>query len=266
MQRLIRINAGRRHTLQPAFVLARANDRRGCSTRRSPKSWLKHPAVMNTKIRQWYDPSEKSPKQPIITGVVSSDLDSVVVDSPTSPESSATPAKTVIFPVMRSWLAETGSQRGLGWADPHAADGRDRARRRARLPRTRDPVDGTAARTAPRHLPAECSVTLGADAKFSLHAPDLEPESWRYGRLVLQARSSDNRRAEDFVSVAAFAEVTRRAGAMAPRLISLLAGTETPADVAAIRQSRGHWKSLRSCSNYCFRPRTCNATGSPRLI
>jgi len=41
----------------------------------------------------WYDPSEKSPRQPIITAaMVASDFDSLVVDVPTA--SSATPMKT----------------------------------------------------------------------------------------------------------------------------------------------------------------------------
>ena len=77
-------------------------------------------------------------------------------------------------------------------------------------------------------------TTLGADASFSLRAPGLEVQSWKGSRLVLQVRSTDDRRAEGFVSVAAFAEITRRAGAVAPRLLAILAGTETPADVAAI--------------------------------
>jgi hypothetical protein len=77
-------------------------------------------------------------------------------------------------------------------------------------------------------------TTLGPDATFSLKAPGLEVQSWKGGRLVLQVRSADDRRAEGFVSVAAFAEIIRRAGALASRLLAVLAGTETPADVAAI--------------------------------
>jgi hypothetical protein len=77
-------------------------------------------------------------------------------------------------------------------------------------------------------------TTLGPDATFSLKVPGLEVQLWKGGRLVLQVRSAADRRAEGFVSVAAFAEITRRAGALAPRLLAVLAGTETPADVAAI--------------------------------
>jgi hypothetical protein len=43
----------------------------------------------------WYDPSEKSPRQPIITAAKASDFDSLVVDRPTARDSSATPAKAV---------------------------------------------------------------------------------------------------------------------------------------------------------------------------
>ena len=77
-------------------------------------------------------------------------------------------------------------------------------------------------------------ATIGLGANFSLGAPGLEVQSWKSGRLVLQVRSADGRRAEGFISVAAFAEITRRAGPIAPRLLAVLAGTETPADVAAI--------------------------------
>ena len=77
-------------------------------------------------------------------------------------------------------------------------------------------------------------TTLGPNALFSFKAPGLEMQWWKGDRLVLQVQSADDRRSEGFISVAAFAEITRRAGAVAPRLFAILAGTETPADVAAI--------------------------------
>jgi hypothetical protein len=77
-------------------------------------------------------------------------------------------------------------------------------------------------------------ATLGQDASFDLKAPGLELQSWQGGRLVIQARSVEGQRAEGFVSVSSFAEITRRAGAVGPRLLAILAGTETPEDVAAI--------------------------------
>jgi hypothetical protein len=77
-------------------------------------------------------------------------------------------------------------------------------------------------------------TTLGPDGSFSISAPDLEKWSWRGGRLVIRVRQANGRQAEGFVSVASFAEITRRAGLLGRRLFALLAGTETPADVAAI--------------------------------
>lgn len=69
---------------------------------------------------------------------------------------------------------------------------------------------------------------------FSIDAPGLELAAWNSGRLVLRIEAADGRIAEGFISIAAAGIISRRAGAMVPRLLSLLAGTETPADVAAI--------------------------------
>lgn len=78
------------------------------------------------------------------------------------------------------------------------------------------------------------AVLVGPNAKFCFAAPGLEVQSWKGSRLVLQLRGDDGRRTEGFISVAAFAEITRRAGGLAQRLFAVIAGTETPADVAAI--------------------------------
>lgn len=78
------------------------------------------------------------------------------------------------------------------------------------------------------------TATLSADRRFEISAPALEDLSFFGGRLVIRALDSRGRVAEGFVSVASFAEVTRRAGIAARRLLALLAGTETPADVAVI--------------------------------
>jgi hypothetical protein len=75
---------------------------------------------------------------------------------------------------------------------------------------------------------------LAEDATFKLKAPGLELQSWQGARLVIQALGSGGQRAEGFVSITAFAEITRRAGPLANRLLAVLAGTETPEDVAAI--------------------------------
>src|SRR5260370_15050942 len=62
----------------------------------------------------------------------------------------------------------------------------------------------------------------------------LEEKSWVGGRLVIRVQDARGRQAEGFVSIASFSEITRRAGIVGRRLLALLAGTETPADVAAI--------------------------------
>lgn len=78
------------------------------------------------------------------------------------------------------------------------------------------------------------TTSLGEDEKFQISAPGLEAQAWRGGRLVLRVQAADGRAAEGFISVSAFSELCRRLGPAGSRLIPLLAGTETPADVAAI--------------------------------
>lgn len=77
------------------------------------------------------------------------------------------------------------------------------------------------------------TVQLDGEGRFSAHAPDLERQSWASGRVVLRITQKATI-AEGFVSVAAAAGIVRRAGALAPRLLAMLSGTETPDDVAAI--------------------------------
>jgi hypothetical protein len=77
------------------------------------------------------------------------------------------------------------------------------------------------------------TVALEASGSFEATAPNLEMQSWSGGRMVVRIEQGA-RAAEGFVSVAAAAEIIRRAGAMAPRLLAMLSGTETPEDVAAI--------------------------------
>jgi hypothetical protein len=76
-------------------------------------------------------------------------------------------------------------------------------------------------------------VNIADDSTFEASAPGLEMQSWGGGRLVLRIEQNANA-AEGFVSVAAAAKIIQRAGAMAPRLLAMLSGTETPEDVAAI--------------------------------
>jgi hypothetical protein len=76
-------------------------------------------------------------------------------------------------------------------------------------------------------------VTLGKDGSFDAPAFELEALSWSGGRLIVRIEQG-LRCAEGFLSVTAAAEIIRRAGVLASRLMAMLAGTETPADVAAI--------------------------------
>jgi hypothetical protein len=75
---------------------------------------------------------------------------------------------------------------------------------------------------------------LSAEGAFRIAAPALEERSWLGGRLVVRVKDQHGRLAEGFVSIASFADITRRAGAIGRRLFAVLAGTETPEDVAAI--------------------------------
>lgn len=78
------------------------------------------------------------------------------------------------------------------------------------------------------------NTDISADGAFRIEAPALEEQSWLGGRLVIRVTDKHRRAAEGFVSVASYADITRRAGAIGRRLFAVLAGTETPEDVAAI--------------------------------
>lgn len=79
------------------------------------------------------------------------------------------------------------------------------------------------------------STAMDANSGFRIEAPGLELESWAGGRLIVRIEQSNTGLvAEGFVSVSSFGELRRRAGPLAPRLLALISGTETPADVAAI--------------------------------
>ena len=77
-------------------------------------------------------------------------------------------------------------------------------------------------------------INVDENGMFQVHAPALEVESWKSGRLVIRVEDAVGRRSEGFVSIAAFAAIMRRAGAVFTRMLALLSATETPADVAAI--------------------------------
>lgn len=76
---------------------------------------------------------------------------------------------------------------------------------------------------------------LDSEGKFSIATFDLEKGAWRSGgRLVLRVVDAADRAAEGFVSLASFAEITRRGGAVTRRLLAVIFGTESPEDVSAI--------------------------------
>ena len=72
------------------------------------------------------------------------------------------------------------------------------------------------------------TTPLAPDSAFTITAPDLEPWAMRGGRLVIRVQDRRGRIAEGFVSVASFADITRRAGLVGRRLFALIAGNETP--------------------------------------
>lgn len=76
-------------------------------------------------------------------------------------------------------------------------------------------------------------VLLDQNGRFEASAAGLETRTWGAGRMVIRIEQGE-RAAEGFVSVVSAVEINRIAGSMAPRLLAMLAGTETPEDVAAI--------------------------------
>lgn len=84
----------------------------------------------------------------------------------------------------------------------------------------------------PREIAA---TTISAEGRFSVVARGIEMEGWEAKRLIIRVQSlQGNHTAEGFVFFPDVAEITRRAGAIAGRLLAILAGTEMPADVAAV--------------------------------
>ena len=77
-------------------------------------------------------------------------------------------------------------------------------------------------------------VVVEEGGRFSLVAREVEREAWTAHRLILQVKSRTGEVADGFVSFADFAEINRHLGSISSRLFALLAGTETPDDVAAV--------------------------------
>ena len=74
---------------------------------------------------------------------------------------------------------------------------------------------------------------VGSDGTFTILARDIEHEAWTAQRLILKVTSAGGVVASGFLSFAAFAEIKRRLGGASSGLLAVLAGTETPEDVAA---------------------------------
>lgn len=76
-------------------------------------------------------------------------------------------------------------------------------------------------------------VLAGVDGQFRIPAAEVELEALQTGRLVIRLEQ-DRHVWEGFLSITVTLELIRRTGSIASKLIAMLGGTETPADVAAI--------------------------------
>jgi len=137
-------------------------------------------------------------------------------------------AKPTVYPVVDTDEADDGEERtGILRA---VIEG-DRIAGQVIVPRLQGQAQLSVATTAGY---GELGIVSIDDAgKFEAAAPDLEMRSWGRGRMVLRIEQN-NHAVEGFVSIAAAAGIIQKAGAMAPRLLAMLSGTETPEDVAAI--------------------------------
>lgn len=87
--------------------------------------------------------------------------------------------------------------------------------------------------TSPRRADELGEVHVDETGQFRIKASGVELESVQSGRLILRLKQGPQVW-EGFLSVTIALELIRRTGAMATQLIAMLAGTDTPADVAAI--------------------------------
>ena len=81
--------------------------------------------------------------------------------------------------------------------------------------------------TGPKRL---ATTHLTPDGGFTVTAPGLEQWVMRSGRLVIRVKDQSGQTAEGFVTVASFADITRRAGVVGRQLFALISGNETPAE------------------------------------
>ncbi len=86
---------------------------------------------------------------------------------------------------------------------------------------------------SPRRADELGDVHVGERGQFRIKASGVELEAVQSGRLILRLKQGPQVW-EGFLSVTIALEMIRRTGAMATQLIAMLAGTDTPADVAVI--------------------------------
>lgn len=86
---------------------------------------------------------------------------------------------------------------------------------------------------SPRRADLLGEVHVDARGQFSIPAVGVEFEALQTGRLILRLEQ-DHHAWEGFLSITVTLELIRRTGSIASKLIAMLAGTETPGDVAAI--------------------------------
>lgn len=79
------------------------------------------------------------------------------------------------------------------------------------------------------------NVEVEADGSFSKRTERLDDRIWSRGRVVIRLQA-DDQIAKGFLMVTAVAQLVQRAGSDALTILSVLAGTETPKDVAAIME------------------------------
>ena len=76
-------------------------------------------------------------------------------------------------------------------------------------------------------------IKVDEDMAFAQRAEQLAERVWSRGRVAIRLKAGD-KVAEGFLMITAVAALMQRAGQAASRILSVLAGTETPEDVAAI--------------------------------
>jgi hypothetical protein len=95
-------------------------------------------------------------------------------------------------------------------------------------------------------------IQIDSDGRFDFPAGGVEQIGFEHGRLLLRV-TQDEATVQGIVAIGAASELMKRVGAMAPRIFAMLAGTETPADVAAmmawLRDDPSRWPTRALTGN-----------------